>query len=185
MSETPFDRDEAVVAMLAKYRELRRLRTTSAATDAEVTAAIRARAGLAARHPGSLREIDDLPLDDIDERILALEAAAAGGAMPEWLEPLARYHGWMRALLRAKRWLSRARRVDDALRSRFLREATWIADEPGVQRVAELLGEVASPPRGRLNVIVFREVAREIGRDPDEVRRALLPSKRERRGRTA
>lgn len=171
--------------MLAKYRELRRLRTTSAATDAEVTAAIRARAGLAARHPGSLREIDDLPLDDIDERILALEAAAAGGAMPEWLEPLARYHGWMRALLRAKRWLSRARRVDDALRSRFLREATWIADEPGVQRVAELLDEVASPPRGRLNVIVFREVAREIGRDPDEVRRALLPSKRERGGPTA
>mgnify|MGYP003466110324 CR=1 FL=1 len=42
--------------------------------------------------------------------------------------------------------------------------------------VASLLEQVASPPAGRLNVIVFREVARAIGREPNDVRRALMPS---------
>lgn len=176
-----FDRETAARSLLAKYRELHRLRALSTAGDDDEVGAVRDRASLAARYPGALREIDDLPTEDIEARIDALDRALAGDVAPDWLEPLAHYHGWMRALLRAKRWLAGAREVDDALRDRFVREAIRENDEPEVARVAALLGEVASPPRGRLNVIVFREVASALGREPDDVRRALLPSKRERR----
>ena len=180
MTVSSFDRDMAARALLAKYRELRRLRAASAAGGEDERDAVRARAALATRFPGALREIADLPMHDIETRIEALDRVLSGAPAPEWLEPLARYHGWMRALLRAKRWLARRREVDDALRARFETEALREDDEPEVSRVASLLEQVASPPNGRLNVIVFREVARAIGREPNDVRRALLPSKHER-----
>lgn len=58
---------------------------------------------LAARFPGALKELDRLPLDEIDRRVAALEVAAAGGGVAPWMVAVDAYHEALRALLAQKR----------------------------------------------------------------------------------
>lgn len=77
--------------LVEKYAELRALRTT-----AEPDPRPRLRA-LAARFPGALRELDALPLEEIDARLAALREVVGGGAREaEWMTVACAFHEAMR-----------------------------------------------------------------------------------------
>ena len=72
-------------------------------------------AELAARFPGALREIDDLELGIIRDRIGQLEAVLHGGGRVErWMEAVGLFHALARGALRAKRWLAGRKTVGPA-----------------------------------------------------------------------
>lgn len=75
----------------AKYAEMLALRRAHDAGEAgDPTPRLRA---LAARFPGALRELDELPMQELERRVAYLEAACVGavGAEP-WAPLLHRYH---------------------------------------------------------------------------------------------
>lgn len=104
-----------------------------------------------AEWPGALRELDTLPDDEIARRLDACEAAAAGGDEAPWMAWAARYHELMRAALALRRG-ERPAGVDEA----FARA-------------------VARPRHGRLNVVVFAALGRELGLAPRALWDALFP----------
>lgn len=136
----------------AKYVEMRLLRTSPSAND--VRPRLRA---LAARFPGSLREIDELPLDEIDRRIEALESVAAGRAPSAWMTAMDRFHALTRTALLAKRWLAARRHVDELTRAAFVAAH----DDVETRSWAEHLSRLASPPSGRITHVVLERLARE------------------------
>src|SRR6185295_11696638 len=83
----------------AKYEEMRELRRT----DDGSSDPRERMAALAARFPGALREIDTLPLDEIERRIEALAHAERdpSRAMP-WKKAQSRFHQLTREALRAR-----------------------------------------------------------------------------------
>ena len=83
----------------AKYVELVALRT-NALEDAPMRARMR---DLAARFPGSLRELDLLPIETLQDRLGAVAAALNDGASEPWMEVLSRYHAGMRLALSLRR----------------------------------------------------------------------------------
>src|SRR5690349_11775808 len=98
----PVASDAAILALLDKYREIKRLREEHARGEPEHPR-LRMRA-LAARFPGALRELDELPMEEIDARLSLLDAALARvHPAPAWIALQFAYHGWMRAALRIKR----------------------------------------------------------------------------------
>ena len=89
----------------AKYEEMRELRRTD---DGSYDPRERM-AALASRFPGALREIDTLPLDEIEHRIAALTNAERdpSHAMP-WMKAQSRFHELVREALattRERNWL--------------------------------------------------------------------------------
>ena len=103
---------EVLDALIDKYRRMREMRAAHArGGDDEAPARMRE---LAAEFPGAQRAIDRLPMETIEARLDALDAARAGGAVPGWAPPLAAFHGWMRALLRLKRVVRRDRDLEVA-----------------------------------------------------------------------
>lgn len=166
---------ELLSALRDKYREIKRLRDAAAAgsTLDPKTEMVE----LARRFPGALRELDELPMQHIEQRLAALEAAAdARAEPPAWAALQITYHGWMRAVLRVKR-LAAGRRGAQAeavlgeLSHRYLPEP----DEPPLERLDRAaLEAILEPPEGRLNPWVFARVAEQHGVDPDTVRRALF-----------
>ncbi|MCA9608383.1 MAG: hypothetical protein KC619_22395 [Myxococcales bacterium] len=114
---------------------------------------------LAARFPGALRELDRLPMAEIERRIERLEA----GERPAWARTLVAYHAWMRVALRLKRALPRS--TDSALADEWLRTHY----RPGVGEPSlaaldpEALEAILRPPGGRLSRWVLGRIAREQG----------------------
>src|SRR5687768_16978859 len=91
--------NNSIISLRDKYVEMLRMRR-----DAEGLTRREDMARLAERFPGSLREIDELPLEEIEQRIATLDRVVAGEIPPpDWARVLARYHGWLRAALRLKR----------------------------------------------------------------------------------
>ena len=84
----------------AKYEEMRELRRTD---DGSYDPRERMVA-LATQFPGALREIDTLPMDEIEHRIEALSKAERdpSHAMP-WMKAQSRFHELTREALRARR----------------------------------------------------------------------------------
>lgn len=171
---------DAVRGLRDKYRELHALRLEHARGETNAPE-LRMRA-LARRFPGALRELDELPLPLIEERLRALDEALAHGppfsAWP-WIGLQVGYHAWMRAALRVKR-LSRGRRgeaLDAVLVELAAASAVEPADASGLEaprfdRAAVAI--ILQPPGGRLGPWVLSEVARVAGVDPEAVRRALF-----------
>jgi hypothetical protein len=58
---------------------------------------------LAARFPGALKELDRLPLEEIDRRARELRFAAESGEVAAWMVAVAAYHARLKELLLAKR----------------------------------------------------------------------------------
>lgn len=90
----------------AKYEEMLALRRTD---DGSYDPRARM-AALAARFPGALREIDTLPLDEIEHRIEALTHAERDPSHAKpWMKAQSRFHALTREALAAsqrdKRWL--------------------------------------------------------------------------------
>ena len=102
--------DRAARPLLLKYEEMLRLRREqSAGAGGDPTLALRA---LARAFPGALRELDAIPLDELERRAvhLAWVLSDAGAAEP-WVEPMFRYHEILRGELaeRARGALRRGR----------------------------------------------------------------------------
>jgi hypothetical protein len=164
----------ALEDLRAKYLEMLSMRMADdEELDDESRVRVRMR-GLARQFPGALREIDDLPLDEIRRRIEALEAVLAGRREVEsWMEAVARFHGLLRGALVAKRWLGRRKHVDEAVRELFVRELPVLPFPEDSRAWTPHLATVASPPRGRLLDAVFGRLAREMSL-PEAIARQLV-----------
>ncbi|HKU40380.1 MAG TPA: hypothetical protein VJR89_19600 [Polyangiales bacterium] len=157
--------------LVDKYRRLLHLRSVSHAEPPRTELR-----HLARQFPGSLRELDRLPLASIEARLHALERVLADGAEPEpWMRLQVSYHGLMRATLRVKRW---SRSLPDepaaaltALAARYVPAA----DEPALDFFgAETLQAIRRPPSGRLQPLVLAAVARLHGTTPELVESTLF-----------
>jgi hypothetical protein len=169
-----FSSDEELRALARKYEALARMRR-----DRERDGSIAARAellALAREFPGSLRELDTVPLDEIDRRVQVLTEAAQGVAAAEaWMIWMCAYHSTMRAALFVKARLARFPALSDDL-SRALAEKA--AAHLGQPIDEAFVRAVASPPRGRLNALVFDRLAQEFGVASELIWQTLFPSRR-------
>lgn len=169
------DRLEAYVALRDKYTEMLRMRRAHAeGSEEDPKEDMRA---LARRFPGALREIDELPLGEIEARVESLSRVVDEGAdAPEWARYFVDYHGWMRAALRIKRLC----RGCDGLQAAVARvRADYLPepDEPPPALACDptIVGAILRPSGGRLNPWIFARVAEAHGVTPDHVRDTLFP----------
>jgi hypothetical protein len=159
-----------------KYREMlaMRLEHDSASEDAVRARARMAR--LASRFPGALRELDELALDAIRDRLVRIEAAMSGSNDVEpWMEATASFHALARGALWAKRWLGGRKTVDrEALR-------VFVAEAPANVALdwAHQLADIASPPAGRLTDVIFQRLALSRGISFEDARALVLVLRRE------
>jgi hypothetical protein len=157
-------------ALAAKYRALAALRAGRDAGDTPTREVIR---DLAARQPGSLRELDTLGQAELDRRARVTAAAAAGsGPQEPWMVWIAAYHRLMRATLLVKRAIGGGQPAPAGLAEEASRLAGMSLD-PG------FLTEVARPPQGRLGVLVLRRLAALAGVPAAEISRILFPPRRD------
>lgn len=130
---------------------------------------------LADEHPGSLRELDTLPLPILDARAAALRAAAEGGPLEAWMILLAHHRALWIAALRIKRAIQPGDAIDDARVDALAREASAFA---GVDVDNTFARGVARPPRGRLEILILAQLEREHGRPAAEIAALVLPDAR-------
>lgn len=156
----------ALGSLARKYRALGALRRGEREFDA-----LDARA-LSREFPGALRELDVLPLERLESRLLEVTRAEASGRLDPWIELMLAYHARMRQLLAAKRRLAGQRRPTPALAASIARalreEFTLAADDDLVLRVAD-------PPQGRLNPLVFELLAQDLGVSAGSIEPVLFP----------
>jgi hypothetical protein len=178
-----------------KYGEMLSMRLASD-SGADTKARARQRmAELASRFPGALREIDELELAVIRERIERLDAALRGERPVErWMEAVGLFHALARGALLAKRWLAGRKTVDAVTVLAYESDVAALA-EPGAPadagRVADglawtaELARIAAPPRGRIMDLVFARVARTLGTTEREARHLVFgPPRRARKTKT-
>lgn len=153
-------------ARILALREAHDLARTTGAPEPDPREAM---AALAARWPGSLRELDEVPLDELRTRRAALVEAEKDARLVEpWMRAQIVFHAHARAVLAAKRLLAGRKDVDDASK----RALAAAGEESSAW--AHALAEIARPPRGRLLDLVWPEVARDLGVAEDEARRLVL-----------
>jgi hypothetical protein len=163
-----------LLRLAEKYRTLGELRRARAEGQAVPERAVFQ--ALAEEFPGCLNELDTLPLDEIDARAAALEGAAAGGPILDWMAWLAGYHALLRAALRIRIRSTQRRDVDDA-RARDLADdasahAGEVIDPAFVQAVLR-------PAGGRIIPVVYERLARLHGAPAATIKRALFPRGRD------
>jgi hypothetical protein len=162
-----------LIALARKYRALAELRRAQHhVVDDDVRIPLRQ---LAREFPGALRELDSLPLEEIDRRVEQLEQAAWRGGVEPWMEWMHQYHSTMRAALHIKRRLAGRRALSDVA---ALDIAVEVRRAFGVRCDAEFVHAVARPPEGRINVLVFRRLAEDFGAEPRALWLALFPERR-------
>jgi hypothetical protein len=140
-------------------------------------------AELAAQFPGALREIDDLELGVIRDRIGRLDAALRGeAAIERWMEAVGLFHTLARGALQAKRWLAGRKTVDSATVREYENDIADVAiDAP---TWSSELALIAAPPRGRIMDLVFARIARTLGTTELEARHLVFgPPRRARASR--
>ena len=157
-------------ALRDKYERMRRLRELHARARADASFVEpdprAAMAELARDFPGALREIDELPMQEIARRIDAISAAELDPSRAEpWMRAHVVFHRLARGALATKRWLA------DHDAAHFLAALAALPPEAALWEAE--LGAIDSPPRGRLMDVVRARLARELGIADEEVR-ALL-----------
>jgi hypothetical protein len=152
-----------------KYEEMRRLRLAHEAGDPEPPR--EAMAALAARFPGALREIDELPLAEIHARIASLGNAEAGRInVTMWMEATSLFHAMTRGALSVKRWLAGRKHVDAETRAAFEAAAPTLSHADDARAWADDLQRIARPPRGRVTDLVYERIAAAMHVTPREAR---------------
>ena len=136
-------------ALARKYRTLAAIRAAGGAAREQLRA-------LAAEFPGALRELDNLPLEELEERAAALEA----GADEPWMGWLAAYHAWSRAAL----WLKT-----------HPGDLAGASDRAGRAVDAAFASAVARPPGRRLVRAVLERVAADSGVPKSVIEARLFP----------
>jgi hypothetical protein len=139
---------------------------------------------LADEYPGSLREIDSLPLDRIVERVEALVLAERRPSHVEpWMTAQAAFHRYARGALAAKRWLAGRKTITPQLRASFLRSVRTLARGAEAELFADELDLIARPPGGRLMDVVHARVARALDITTAEARELVFGASRNARRR--
>jgi hypothetical protein len=136
-----------------------------------------AMATLARAFPGALREIDRIPMAELERRLAWLERLQAGEPTdtPEpWALLGFRYHALLRGALAAKRWLAGRRSVDGELVARFREEIVALDHGEDALLWAEDLPRLAAPPAGRLLALVLGRLSLESGYPPAQLRTLLF-----------
>jgi hypothetical protein len=166
---------EAIEELAFKYAEMLSMRLAHASGE-EDGPAVRARmVELARRFPGALREIDDLELAVIRNRIGRLAAVLRGdGEAEPWMKATTLFHTLARGALCAKRWLAGRKSVDYVTQKAFEHDASFLTFPEEARAWAADLARVASPPRGRLTSLVFARVARALGTTERQARRLVF-----------
>jgi hypothetical protein len=188
---------DTLVQLRRKYGEMLSMRL---AHDSGVETEARARqrmAELASRFPGALREIDELELAVIRERIERLDAALRGdGPVERWMEAVGLFHSLARGALRAKRWLAGRKTVDAITVLAYASDVAdlAVADPAGPAGASAVddglawtgeLARIAAPPRGRIMDLVFARLARKLGTTEREARHLVFgPPRRVRKMRS-
>ncbi|HEX3771599.1 MAG TPA: hypothetical protein VHV30_12065 [Polyangiaceae bacterium] len=178
---TPVLPPDALAELHGKYVEMlaMRLEDVTPGRGAD-EAAVQARmARLASRFPGALREVDELALEVIRERIARLEAALADASRVErWMVAIALFHSLTRSALAAKRWLAGRKTVAPTVTLAYVAELT-AAGAAGAHALAwaEDLARIASPPRGRLTDLVYGRIAQALGTSEDEARALVFAAR--------
>jgi hypothetical protein len=167
-----------LMALFRKYQvlsDLRRSQDLDPATLFDVRGTLQR---LAREFPGALRELDILPLEEIDQRADALHAAADSGEIEPWMEWMHEYHVTLRAALWVRLQLSeRARR--GAVDERELRHvAETLRKEIGEFYDAEFVLGALHPPQGRINALVFQRLEMTFGTPFALINRTLFPERR-------
>ncbi len=159
-----------------KYVEMQRLRIADAANPGGDPR--REMAALAERFPGSLRELDELPLAAIAARIEEIARCLAEGQLPApWMLASVRFHQLMRGALAAKKWLGARRPVGSSLSRTFLENLGEVSRAEDARAWADDLERVARPPRGKLTALVFERLASELGISTGDARAHVLGSR--------
>jgi hypothetical protein len=131
---------------------------------------------LARRYPGALREIDVLPIADIEHRIAELHAAEADASrIATWMNAQAEFHRLARGALAVKRWLA-GRSLTPEIDEAFAAALSAMPERDDVLPWKDDLAALASPPRGRVMELVFVKLASVLGVELSEARRAVLPA---------
>ncbi len=169
-----------LAALREKYEEMLRLRLAADAGD--ISDPRRAMAALAARFPGALREIDELPLEAIRARIQELARGERGGPVTLWMEATHLFHALTRGALCAKKWLGGRKAVDAATREAFEREAGSLCFAGDALPWRDDLARLASPPRGRVTELVYERIGIALTITVAEARFLVFGGARPRRG---
>lgn len=135
-----------------------------------------AMAELARDFPGALREIDELPIDVIRQRIDVLVRAEGDASHAEsWMGAQLSFHRLARGALAAKRWLE-GRPLTADLADAFARVVLTLPHARDAAAWTSDLAAIAQPPRGRIMDLVYARLALELGTDVASARAALMPS---------
>jgi hypothetical protein len=186
---TPLDAKtrDTLEQLRAKYAEMLSMRLAHESGVESKARARRRMAELASRFPGALREIDELELAVIRDRIRRLDAALHGqSGVERWMEAVGLFHSLARGALQAKRWLAGRKRVDAATVLEYESDVVDMTDKRGAvettihpadrsavdDRLAwrSELARIAAPPRGRIMDLVFARVAQTLGTTELEAR---------------
>lgn len=165
-------------ALREKYAAILALREAHGTADEPDPRA--ALGSLAARFPGALREIDELPLETIRARLAALDAALGDATtIARWMIAQDLFHRLARGALAVKRWLVRKPGATPA----DVRHDATLDDE--ARAWADDVDAIARPPRGRVMDLVHARVARELGVTDEEARLLVFTSTASTRRRKA
>lgn len=137
-------------ALARKYRTLLALRH-----ERERTGEVAERAILRAlsnEFPGALRELDRMPLDEIERRASALEAASTTDGGEPWMHWLAAYH----ALVRAALFVKSRGKACSADEGEVARAASAHAS---IEVSAAFVREMRAPRGGRVSEAVLYELS--------------------------
>ena len=175
-------------ALRDKYEQMLRLRQLHARAKEEpdfVEPDPRpAMAALARRYPGALREIDELPIADIERRIAELEAAEIDASrIAPWMNAQAEFHRLARGALAVKRWLA-GRTPTPEIDEAFAEALSTMPERDEALTWADDLAALAKPPRGRVMELVYVKLACVLGVDVSVARHAVLPPASLRRRRS-
>ena len=166
----------ALQKLVVKYNNMRRLRIL--ALEAPHADPGEEMALLAAEFPGALREIDELPLEEIDARIASLTRACGDlAAVEPWMRAVMSFHDLTRGALAAKKWLSGRKTVTSADRDELEKLARATSDGDAILTWLDDLAAIAQPPRGKITDLVFRRLALSLAVSEEEAR-ALVFAKR-------
>jgi hypothetical protein len=166
---------EELLALAAKYQTLLAWRREHAEQGAIADRALLR--ALSQKFPGALRELDSVPLDVIEARIVQLTGAAQGSPVEPWMNWMVAYHQLMRAALWLKPRLMRPGKPGEARLAADWLEALSRAEVCSVPLPISFVAAVASPPSGRLNALVFELLGRAFQLEPGAIRQALFPAR--------
>lgn len=164
--------DDRLAALARKYRTLLAVRREKLRTG-EHTRRETMRE-LAREFPGSLRELDTLPLAELERRASALEAAAGGAPAQRWMSWLLEFHALLGAALYIKGRLRGAREVAPSLAAELSRAAS---ERVGTALDQSFAVACARPPGGRLLAVVASELGTRFGESPEAILVELFPRK--------